>query len=218
MKIKALSQILRKCVESQYDICVSGARRVQFSPEVEVVRDPTRIWIGRDSSRPPAQDPFSMSFDVEMIERESPLNRNLELSNGRVIILGTTDETGDIRLREDQITLEALCRPQDDRPVHVRLLGTGEYATERFEGSRYELDDLDFTDGLRTSDVSAQRLPDRGELELRTRDENDTVELHVPAAEFADVNGRVSASLDITLTLDTLELEFFDRTVTLTLE
>ncbi|PON16353.1 hypothetical protein C2W62_18910 [Candidatus Entotheonella serta] len=199
-----------------YDICVNGDRRVQFSPEVEDVRDPTRIWIGRDSVRPPAQDPFTMLFDIEILERESA--RNLELTNGRVVLLGTTEETGDIRLRDDQVSLEAVCQPLDDGPVHMRLLGTGEYATERFEGGRYEFDDLDVTDALRTSDVSARRLPDRGELELRTRDEEDTVEIIVPASEFADTNGRVTANLDITLTLDTLELEFFDRTVNLSLE
>ncbi len=100
----------------------------------------------------------------------------------------------------------------------MRLIGNGEYATERFEGSRYEFDDLEFTDALRTAHVSVQRLPDRGELVLRTCEDEDTVEITVPAPEFADANGRVTSNLDITLTLDTLELDFLDRVVDLSLE
>ncbi len=199
-----------------YDVCVRGARRLQFSPQVQDVRDPTRVWIGGENHRPSSQDPFSMFFDLEMEERQSA--RNLELTNGRIILLSTTQDGGTVRLREDQISLEALCRPLDDRPAHVRLIGEGEYATERFEGSRYDFDELEFTDALRTGDVSARRLPNRGELELRTRDESDTVEITVPAAEFADIQGRVTGSLDIKLILDTLELEFFDRTINLSLE
>jgi len=202
--------------ENGYDVCVRGARRVQFSPEVQEVGDPTRVWMGSENRRPPAQDPFTMSFDVEMQENQS--DRNLDLTNGRVVVLGTTEEANQIRLREDQVSLEARCHPLDDGPVHVRLIGNGQYATERFEGSRYEFDDLEFTDALRTGDVSAQRLPNRGELELRTRDDEDTVKIIVPASEFADTNGRVTSNLDLTLTLDTLELDFFDRIVNLSLE
>ncbi len=199
-----------------YDVCVSGAQRLQFSPEVDGVRDPSRVWIGGDNRRPPSHDAFSILFDFEMEERQSA--RNLMLTNSRTILLGTTDETNNSRIREDQVSLEAICHPLDDAPVAVRLIGNGEYATERFEGSRFEFEDLDFTDGLRTSDVSAQRLPDRGELELRTRDEDDTVTITVPASEFADTHGRVTSNIDVTLTLDTLELDFFDRSVNLSLE
>jgi hypothetical protein len=189
---------------------------VQFSPEVQEVGDPTRVWIGGENRRPPVQDPFTMLFDVEM--KESQSDRNLDLTNGRVVVLGTTEEANQIRLREDQISLEARCHPLDDGPVHVRLIGNGQYATERFEGSRYEFDDLEFTNALRTGDVSAQRLPDRGELELRTRDDADTVEIIVPASEFAETDGRVTSNFDLTLTLDTLELDFLDRIVNLSLE
>ena len=215
------TQLNYECVvddagENGYDVCVSGAPRVQFSPEVEEVRDPTRVWIGSGNYRPPAQDPYTMLFDVEMEERQSA--RHLELTNGSVTVLGTTEEANEVRLREDQVSLEALCQPLDDGPVHVRLIGSGEYATERFEGSRYEFEELDFTDALRTYDVSARRLPDRGELELSTRDVDDMVETIVPASEFADLNGRVTSTLDITLTLDTLRLDFFDRLINLSLE
>lgn len=208
--------VVDDAAENGYDVCVSGARRVQFSPAVEGVRDPTRVWIGGDSRHPPAQDPFTMSFDLEMQERQSA--RNLSLTNGNVVLLGTTQETNGVQLSEDQVSLEARCRPLDDGPVHVRLTGRGEYGTARFEGSRYELNDLEFTDALRTGEVSARRLPDRGELELRTRDENDMVTITVPASEFADTNGRVTSTVDLTLTLSTLELDFPDRTVNLSLE
>ena len=208
--------VVDQVAENGYDVCVRGARRVEFSPEVQGVRDPTRVWIGRDSQRPPAQDPFTLSFDMEMRERQSV--RHLELNDGRVVLLGTTEESGNIRLNENQISLEVGCQPLDDEPVHVRLIGSGEYATERFEGSRYEFEDLEFTDALRTGDVSAQRLPNRGELELSTRDEEDLAEMTVPASEIANIQGRVTATLDITLTLDTLRLDFFDRPVNLSLE
>lgn len=138
------------------------------------------------------------------------------------MLLGTTEESGDIPLSEEQVSLEVDCQPLDDAPVHVRLIGDGEYSTERFEGSRYEYEDLEFTDALRTGDVSAQRLPNRGEVELRTRvDEdaaNDTAEITVPASEIANTNSGVTSTLDVVLTLDTLQLDFPDRTVNLSLE
>jgi hypothetical protein len=211
--------------ENGYDVCVSGARRLQFSPAVGEIRDPTRVWIGGDNDRPPAQDPYTLLFDVEMEEQRSA--RHLELTDGRVTLLSTTEEGSDIRLQENQVSLEALCHPLDDGPVHVRLIGTGDYATEQFESSRYEFEELEFTNGPNPNnkndpsafDVSAQRLPDRGELELRMRDDKENLaEIIVPASEFADTNGRVTSTLDITLTLDTLELEFFDRLINLSLE
>jgi hypothetical protein len=209
--------VVDEVAENGYDVCVSGALRLQFSPEVNEVRDPSRVWIGGENRRPPAQDPFTMLFELEMEERRAPA-RNLVLDNSRIILLGTTEETNEVRLRDDQVSLEALCQPIDGTPVHVRLIGNGEYATERFEGGRYEFEDLEFTNALQTYDVSAQRLPNRGELELRTRDENDTAEIIVPASKFADTDGRVTSTIDITLTLDTLQLDFLDRTVNLSLE
>ena len=202
--------------DNGYDVCVSGARRLQFSPAVEEVRDPTRVWIGAGNARAPAQDPHTMFYEIEMEEPRSA--RHLELTNVRVALLSTTEEGNEIRLRSDQVSLEALCNPLDDGPAHVRLIGNGEYATERFEGSRFEFDELDFTDGLRTSDISARRLPDRGELELRTRNDEDAVEITAPMSELRDASGRVVLPVDLTLTLDTLELEFLDREVNLSLE
>jgi hypothetical protein len=210
--------------EDGYDVCVSGAQRVEFSPEVEKVRDPTRVWIGSGNYRPPAQDPYTMLFDVEMEERHSA--RHLELTDGRVTLLSTTEEGNEEKLSVDQVSLEALCHPLDDQPVFVRLIGDGEFATEQFEGSRYEFEELDFTNGPNPNDlkvpsdfnVSARRLPNRGELELRMRDIEDTAEITVPASQFTDTDGRVVSTVDITLTLDTLKLDFLDRQIHLSLE
>ncbi len=202
--------------ESGYDVCVSGAQRVQFSPEANEVRDPSRVSIGEASSRPQSQDPFSILFDLEILERESA--QNLDLQDARVTLLSTTEDGSDDGLRADQVSLEALCRPSGEIPVHVRLIGVGEYATERFEGSRFDFDDVEFTDALQTRNVSAERLPNLGEMEFRTRDEDDDVVITVPVAEFANTNGRVTSSIDLTLTLDTLELKFLDQIVNLSLE
>ena len=211
--------VVDNAADNGYDVCVSGARRLQFSPAVEDIRDPTRVWIGADpekNNRAPAQDPYTIFYELEMKEPRSA--RRLELTNGRVTLLSTTEEGNEIRLRADQVSLEALCKPLDDEPVHVRLIGNGEYATERFEGSRFEFDELEFTNGLRTGDVSVQRLPDRGELELRTRNVEDLIEIIAPLPELSDASGRVALPVDFTLTLDTLELDFLDRNVDLSLE
>ena len=208
--------VVDDAADNGYDVCVSGARRLQFSPAVEEIRDPTRLWIGAGNDRAPAQDPYTVFYELEMKEPRSA--RRLELTNGRVTLLSTTEEGNEIRLRADQVSLEALCQPLDDEPVHVRLIGNGEYATERFEGSRFEFEELDFTNGLRTGDVSVQRLPDRGELELRTRNVEDLIEIIAPMPELSDASGRVALPVDFTLTLDTLELDFLDRAVDLSLE
>lgn len=140
------------------------------------------------------------------------------LEDSRVVLLSTTEENGDDPLQSEQISLEALCRPSGELPVNVRLIGRGEYATERFEGSRFEFEDIEFTDAQPTVNVSSERLPNLGEMELRTRDEDDTIEITVPTAEIADTNGRVTARIDLKLILDTLELEFLDQAVNLSLE
>ncbi len=202
--------------ESGYDVCVGGAQRLQFSPEVNEVRDPTRVSIGGANRRPSSEDPFSLVFDLEIQERQS--TRNLVLEDSRVVLLSTTEENGDDPLQSEQISLEALCRPSGELPVNVRLIGRGEYATERFEGSRFEFEDIEFTDAQPTVNVSSERLPNLGEMELRTRDEDDTIEITVPTAEIADTNGRVTARIDLKLILDTLELEFLDQAVNLSLE
>lgn len=202
--------------DSGYDVCVGQAQRLQFSPEANEVRDLSRVSIGGASARPQSEDPFSLLFDLEITERQS--ERELLLEDGRIVMISTTEEGNDEPLRGDQISLEALCRPTAEVPVHVRLIGTGEYATERFEGSRFEFDDVDFTDALRTRDVSAERLPTLGEMELRTRSDDDNVEITVPVTEFANRDGRVTASIDLELTLDTLQLDFLDQTINLSLE
>jgi hypothetical protein len=99
----------------------------------------------------------------------------------------------------------------------VRLEGQGEYGTERFEGSVYDVDDIEFIDT--GTMVGRQRLPDLGRMILRTRQDEDMIEITAPMEDIREQqNGQVEALIDVDLRVDTIQFLFLDRAVNLTLE
>jgi hypothetical protein len=191
-----------------------------FSPEVGEVRDPSLISIGSLSSRPPAQDPFTIRFELAIEEQQSL--RELELTDGVVMLHGDfdDDDISDTALRPDQVSLDPLCRePVNPAEIRLRLQGQGEYATERFEGSVYEVDNVEFTDAGMTSVVGLQRFPDLGRIILRTRQDDESVEVTVPMEDIREPQaGPVVALIDVDLRVDTVQFLFLDRAVNLTVE
>ena len=216
---------IQSATPSGYDICAVNSQRMTFSPEVDEVADPSLVWIGRDpmsnrSFRPPAQDPFTILFELEIEEQQS--RRELELTDGVILLHGDFDDDDvvDTPLRTDQASLDPLCRePVTPGDIRVRLEGRGEYATERFEGSIYELDNVEFTDALVTPMVGLERLPDLGRMILRTRQDDDPVEITVPMEDIRETqDGQVVTLIDVDLRVDTIQFLFDDRAVNLTVE
>jgi hypothetical protein len=205
---------------SGYDFCVTNSQHMTFSPEVGEVRDPSLISIGSLSSRPPAQDPFTIRFELAIEEQQSL--RELELTDGVVMLHGDfdDDDISDTALRPDQVSLDPLCRePVNPAEIRLRLQGQGEYATERFEGSVYEVDNVEFTDAGMTSVVGLQRFPDLGRIILRTRQDDESVEVTVPMEDIREPQeGPVVALIDVDLRVDTVQFLFLDRAVNLTVE
>ncbi|MDH3598303.1 MAG: hypothetical protein OEU26_01545 [Candidatus Tectomicrobia bacterium] len=205
---------------SGYDICATNSQSMVFSSEVDQVRDPSVVSIGSLSARPPAQDPFTILFEVELDEQQSI--QNLELTDGVVLLHGDFDDDDivDTPLRPDQVSLDPLCRePVNPADIHVRLQGQGEYGTERFEGSVYEVDNVEFTDSGATPMVGRPRLPDLGRMILRTRQDNDIIEITAPMEDIHEQqDGHVTTLIDVDLRVDTIQFLFLDRAVNLTVE
>jgi hypothetical protein len=205
---------------SGYDICATNSQSMGFSSEVGEVLDPSVVSIGRLSARPPAQDPFMILFEVEIREKQSI--QELELTDGVIFLHGDgdsdDDDVADTPLRPGQVSLDPLCRePVNPAEIRVRLEGQGEYGTERFEGSVYDVDDIEFTDT--GTMVGLQRLPDLGRMILRTRQDQDIVEITAPMEDVREQqNGQVEALIDVDLRVDTIQFLFLDRAVNLTLE
>ncbi len=211
---------LQGTTPSGYDICTRDARRVIFVPEIEEVRTPSLIAIGATGGRPPAADPFTILFDLDIEERQS--RRELSFSDAVIILQGTTEEEGSVSLRPEQVSREPLCHaPVASDQLRLLLTGEGEYATTRFEGSRYELDEVQFTAAGETFEVGVQRLPTRGDVMLRTRTEDDlqnNVEITVPMPDIAEVGTQIISLIDVEMQFDNLELDFLDRPAVLTVE
>ena len=208
---------VQEATPSGYDICATNSQSMEFSSEVDQVLDPSVVSIGSLSARPPAQDPFRILFEVKIAEQQSI--QELELTEGVILLQGEGDtDVADTPLRPDQVSLDPLCRaPVDPAEIRVRLEGRGEYGTERFDGSVYDVDDIEFTTtGTR---VGLQRLPDLGRLILRTRQDEDNIEITAPMEDIREQpDGRVEALIDVDLRVDTIQFLFSDRAVDLTLE
>jgi len=206
---------------SGYDICTTDSQSMEFSSEVNQVLDPSVVSIGSLSARPPAQDPFTILFEVEMREKQSI--QELELQEGVIFLSGDSDDDDDddtvgTPLRPGQVSRDPLCRePATPAELHVRLEGQGEYRTERFEGSVYDVDNVEFTDT--GTMVGRQRLPDLGRMILRTKVDEDTVEITAPMEDIREQeDGQVGTLIDVDLRVDTIQFLFSDRAVDLTLE
>jgi hypothetical protein len=201
-----------------YDICVSRDRRVSFNPEVDGVRDPGLVVVGGADS-PPSPDPFFILFEVELAERQS--SRNLEFSDARIVLRGNNDEDGAVRLNPDQISLDPLCSVSGEEvQPRVRFTDEGNYATERFEGSVYRLEDVEFTDEQVATLTDVLRFPDRGIILLQTRLEGEIQETNftVPAQDIQNRNGMPTGLADVELGLRDVTFNFLDQEVNLTVE
>jgi len=208
---------------SGYDLCVTFGRRVSFSPEVNDVRDPGRVFIGAAGEPPPSPDPFTILFEFDIEERQS--SRELSFAETDIVLRGNVDEAGIFQLNPDQVSLDPLCSiPDEQGQPRVRLTGDGEYSTERFAGSRYEfgedddenLEGVQFTDPNVESLDDARRYPDRGVLRLLTRFDNEDAEIETP---MEDIDKTTATSrIDVEITVARVEFNFPDEVIDLTVE
>jgi hypothetical protein len=219
--------------ESGYDICVTTGGRVGFDSEVDDVPDPGRVFLGAQRASPPSPDPFTILFNIELEEQQSSRDvrfdedededEDEDTDEGEVVLRGNNDEEGTFQLNPDQVSLDPLCRfARKNVQPPVRFTGEGEYATERFEGSQYVLDDdddyVEFTTANVDSLADTRRFPDRGKVLLRTRLNNEDAEITAPMADIRDRDGRVSVPIDVELNVDDVMFRFPDQEVDLTVE
>ncbi|MCZ6874503.1 MAG: hypothetical protein O7G88_13405 [bacterium] len=220
-----------------YDVCVTRGHRVLFTPAVDDVADPRLAFVGSDRELPLAADPLNILFDVDLVERQS--NRNLTLADAEIVLSGNNDLDGVLRLNPDQVTLEPLCGrlPVEIemiiRPMvaltfgpgealvqpRVRLNGGGDYSTNRFDGSLYTFQEVEFLDEA-VDTLDDRRFPDRGRIELRTRLE-DEVENTVITAEMDEIeheSGVTRVPIELDINISSVVFEFDDEVVKLSVE
>jgi hypothetical protein len=211
---------LQDSTPSGYDLCITAGRRIGFNPEVNNVHDPGRVFLGTQNAAPPSPDPFSILFEIDLEELQSA--QMLQFSRGAVVLRGNNDEEGKPLLNPDQVSLDPLCRLATE-PIQprVRLTGTGEYSTVRFEGSEYIIDNennVEFTTTTVDSLGTSQRFPDRGEVELRTRLEEEDAEITADMTDILDRDTEVVSLVEIELNVDNVTFRFPDQVVDLTVE
>ena len=221
--------------ENGYDLCVTGGQRLEFDPEVNGKEDPSVVFIGAASAAPPSESPFTIQFDVEIKEQGS--GRELEIDDTTLVLRGNRDEDNnsvdverDELINPDQLSLDPNCvlRLENGEEVlpAVRVTRNGEYSTDRFEGSRFELESTDPDDGSTLDDAdfafedttanglqTVSRFPDRGTIRLRTRGDtfSDEAEVVAHMTNITAANGRVTILADIELTVEDVEFRFRDQ-------
>jgi hypothetical protein len=209
---------------SGYDFCVTSGKRVDFTPALNQEQHPGFIFIGAAADAPPSPDPFTIRFALNLTERQS--SRNLSFSdtdsNGNIILTGNNQETGATLLNPNQVSIEPLCHPPDQPGVaqpRVRITGRGDYATARFGGSLYELENVEFHDTNVTALDDLKRFPDGGDIRLRTRVENEETTVLAPMAQIVPLpNGQATIPVDVDMLVTRVPFQFPDRSIPLTVE
>jgi hypothetical protein len=216
---------------SGYDICVTAGKRLDFTPEVGGIRDPRFVFIGLAEEAPPSPDPFTILFDLDLAERQS--SRNVRFSEGNVVLRGNNETTGAVRLNPDHVSLEPLCGRLSTEvesvvgvvsavQPKVRLTGRGDYATTRFEGGAYILDNVEFADDNVNTLANFQRFPDRGDIRLQTRVEAEDATVTAAMEELEEIvslpNNQARTTVDVDLRVNGVLFTFPNRRVGLTVE
>lgn len=211
-----------------YDICVTGGRRVRFISAVNDVPDPGLIFVGAERQPPSSPDSFSIVFDIDLEERQSA--SDLILEDAQIVLRGNSSLDGVLRINPDQLSLDPLCgrlpaeiesivRPQvastfqPAEPLvqpRVRFSGGGDYSSSRFDGSSYELEEVEFLDPAVDTLDDVRLFPDRGQIELRTRLE-DEVENTFVTGEVEEIEedetGRVTLPVEYELNISRVIFE-----------
>ena len=208
--------------ESGYDLCVTAGGRLSVRTGVNDVEDPRLVFIGGNADPAPSPLPFSLFFDIDIAERQSATG--LELTESAVSLLGNSDENEDeqVIVNPDQVSFDPLCRqPRESVQPRVRLNNDGEYSTSRFEGSAYALDQVVFTDRDVESLADSRRFPDRGEVRLITRVQDEPQKNSAITAlmlRIRPANGQVNMPVDMELVIDEVDFVFQNQNIILTVE
>jgi hypothetical protein len=205
---------------SGYDFCVSSGRPVAFAPGIDqgegVVREPGLVFIGADGVAPPSPDPFDIFFDIDLSEPQS--GRHLEFFNTQLVLRGNSDAEDTIPLNADQVSLDPLCSiPGEQIQPRVRFTGDGDYSTQRFDGSIFTLEDVEFLSLNVNVDnenrlVGIERFPDGGDILLLTRVENEIENtiVTVPMHEIQFRDPRVVVPVDVEMSVKEVVFDYPD--------
>lgn len=120
-------------------------------------------FLALDALYPPSPDPVSIRFTVELKEPHSA--RQLEFLNTSLVLRGNNPDSDKLDL--EQVSLDPPCVAG---PEHLlaRITDGGDYKTDRFEGSRFILEDVEFLTNNDAVDSALHRFPDRGVVRLET--------------------------------------------------
>lgn len=216
---------LQDDVESGYDVCVTTGTRLLFSLAVGDVLDPGLVFIGGEDTPgrpapgafPPSPDPVTILFDIALTELQS--SRALTFSGSTVVMRGNNEDRAFFQLNPDQVSLEPLCSvPSEQKQPRVRFTGEGEYSTQRFEGSVYVLNDVEFTHADLDTLLDGRRFPDRGEIRLETRQEEENADI-VALPERTIMQGDTTTiPVAVEVFVNNVLFTFTDQPIDLTVE
>lgn len=223
--------------DSGYDLCVTQGQRVQFEPKVNDVKDPSLVFIGATQDAPPSASPFDILFEFDIKEQDSA--RNLKIEDTSLVLRGNRDqdqvnvERSEL-INPDQLSLDPNCvllqsNGENVLPA-VRVTGSGQYSTNRFQGSRFELKSTDPDDNVSLSEVdfafeevaendlqTVGRFPDRGSVRLRTRLDNPSEDVKVTAVmtDITAADGNVTSLINVVMIVDNVSFHFNDQPIDL---
>lgn len=196
-----------------YDVCVSGGTRVTLEAFINSIRDPALVFVGAERSAPPSPDPFTIRFDITLEERNSA--RQLKFSDAELMLRGNNEES-DLKLDLDQVSLEPPC--VDGKRLLARMTEEGDYATNRFEGSRFILDEVEFLADDATVPQELRRFPDRGVLQLDTRVEAEEAEIKALTDTIRLQAGEIRSTTVVFVTVNKVLFTFPDESAVLTVD
>jgi hypothetical protein len=212
-------------IESGYDVCVTAGTRLLVSLAVDDTFAPGLVFIGGEEEEfperpspgafPPSPDPFTIFFDIDLTELQSP--RALEFRDSAVVMRGNNEDRALFQLNPAQVSLEPLCSIPGEQP-RVRFTGQGEYSTERFGGSLYVLNDVEFTHANLDTLRDGRRFPDRGEIRLETRQEDENADIIALPERTLMQDDTITIPVDVEVFVNNVLFTFTDRPIDLTVE
>jgi hypothetical protein len=211
--------------ESGYDVCVTTGTRLLVNLAVDDTLDPGLAFIGGEEfperpspgAFPPSPDPFTILFDIDLTELQSP--RALEFRDSSVVMRGNNEDRALFQLNPAQVSLEPLCGiPGEQKQPRVRFTGQGEYSTERFEGGLYVLNDVEFTQANLDTLLDGRRFPDRGEIRLETRQEGENADIIALPERTLMQDDTVTIPVDVEVVVNNVLFTFTNRSFDLTVE
>jgi len=104
----------------------------------------------------------------------------------------------------------------DGRRLLARLTEEGDYSTNRFDGSRFILEDVEFLANAATAEL--RRFPNRGVIQLETRVDSEETEIHALMDTIRSQDGEVRSTTSVSITVNRVVFTFPNESAVFTID